>query len=259
MTLRKIFENPDVFNLLMEEIDNEMKQQNVAIQGRSIAAGSIISKRFKCMFSWNSSEAMAIDAWFQQRYGERLKIDFYIGKTVVKIKQDLYYVNLPLVYGSIKLDVFTWIKDATSDLLRSLSPEELDIIGNQIIDHYRAYNSMQRLPSKCVVDLKVAVEHLTNQNPQYGLSKWASLQAAEKTLKEDIKKRGGDPPKVHNLLALSKMAEELGLPAVDKAEINNAQCRADVRYDDVSISEDAYAAYYASVQICRHVAKNFLP
>lgn len=260
--LKSILQNSQAFEKLMQETDAELKAKNIPIQGRSLAAQSAITKKFKCSLSWESEEAKAINNWFVQTYGDRLKVNWDIGKTIVQIKGDVYSVKLPRVLGRVNVNVLEWIEKATPKLLRSLSEAELNAIGAQIFSHFDGYAKMERMPRENTTDLYTSVNHLINQHPQYGLSRWASLQASEKTLKDYIKKKGGTFPKGgkdgHDLSKLAMIAEQHGLPIVDKALIASVQCPASVRYSETpSSKQEAIDAYLASVRVCKHVAENY--
>lgn len=261
MSLHEFLQDTQKFNSLMEKIDNEMRTNNVPIQGRPLEGIAMISKKFRCSIIVGGPDGEQINSWFRRRYGDRLKVNWDIGSTVVEIKGDLYAVSLPQIFGTVKVNVLEWIRGITPNLLHALTPTELNQIGKHVFEHYESYSAISILPKECTPDLKIAVDQLMSQKPQYGLSRWASLQAVEKSLKAYIKAKGGIPPSggknAHNLSALSIMAEAAGLPAVDKTAINNAQCGAGIRYNDASTQADAYAAYCASIKICRHIACSF--
>lgn len=262
LSLINILQDSQAFEKLMQEIDAELKANDVPIQGRFLAGLTAITKKFKCGLSWESEEAQIINNWFVQTYGDKLKINWDVGKTIIQIKGDIYSVKLPRVFGQVKVNTLEWIEKATPKLLRSLSDAELNIIGNQIFSHFNAYTKMEKMPRENIIDLDTSVSHLINQNPQYGLSRWASLQASEKTLKDYIKKKGGVFPKGgkdgHDISKLTMIAEQHGLPAVSKTLISSVQCPASVRYSETpSSKQEAIDAYLASVSVCAHVAENY--
>lgn len=248
LSLINILQDSQAFEKLMQEIDAELKANDVPIRGRFLAALTAIAQKFKCSLSWESGEAQAINNWFVQTYGDKLKVDWGVGETIVQIKGDIYSVKLPRVFGQVKVNVLEWIEKATPKLLQSLSDIELNIIGNQIFSHFNAYSKMEKMPRENTIDLDASITHLVSQNPQYGLSRWASLQASEKTLKDYIKKKGGTFPKGgkdgHNLLKLATIAEQHGLSVLDKTLIASAQCPASVRYSETpSSKQEAIDAY----------------
>jgi hypothetical protein len=113
------------------------------------------------------------------------------------------------------------------------------------------------LPRELTVDLDTAVYYLISPIPECGLSKWSSLQAAEKTIKGFIRLKGETPPKTHILNTLLNQAERLCLPKLDSSLVNNVQCKPDVRYDEPVELSDAVNAYQSSVKICHQVALHY--
>ena len=262
LSLKNMHQNPHEFEKLMQEVDQKLKEEDIPIQGRSIAGLCAVAQKFKCDLSWESAEAKAINNWFVQTYGDKLKVNWDIAKTIVQIEGDIYSVKLPRIFGQRQVNVLEWIEQSTPKLLRSLSKTKLDAVGAQIFSHFKAYAKMEKMPRDNTTDLNTSVSHLISQHPQYGLSRWASLQASEKTLKDYIKKQGGTFPKGgkdgHNLSRLAMIAEQHGLPVVDKTLIASVQCPASVRYSETSSSKQAAIdAYLASVRVCAHVAENY--
>jgi hypothetical protein len=156
-------------------------------------------------------------------------------------------------------DPLTWI-DGTTSLVDSLSAEEQSRLRNHLVGVWRSFNDLSILPYEWFADMDTAVYHLTNLDCQYGLSRWASLQAAEKTLKGFIRVLGDKPPKTHDLQKLASLATHVGLSTsktfqgLDPGLIARAQCSPSVRYDDTVTREEAVDAHHASLEICRCLA-----
>ena len=108
----------------------------------------------------------------------------------------------------------------------------------------------------CVYELKTAIDKILDRNPKYGLSRWASLQAAEKAIKEFIRNKGKNAKRTHNLHDLIQDAKPLGSPDIDETLIAQVQCDAGVRYsEDPSTIRQAYKSYCAALEICNVVVK----
>jgi hypothetical protein len=259
-SLQEIINDNLQLDRLMEEIDNQLREDGVPIEARPLMAGLMISRRFNCSFSLDSPVGMAINTWFNERYGDRLKIDFKLGETVILIKGDPYKVGFPIAIGiNGEVNVLEWIKAATPALLYSLDEKELDDLAEVIIELYEMFNNINSLslPRELTVDLDIAVYCLMLPIPECGLSKWSSLQAAEKTIKGFIRLKGETPQKTHILNTLLNQAELLGLPKLDSSTVNNVQCKPDVRYDKPVELSDAVNAYHSAVKICHHVALHY--
>ena len=104
-------------------------------------------------------------------------------------------------------------------------------------------------------DLLQSAAHLTAHNPNYGFSRWASLQATEKLVKSFIAGKGQTPNKTHDLGILVTSAVSLGMPAPSPAHVQEIQCSANVRYSAASVGKfEALKAHYAALILCGDIA-----
>ena len=143
----------------MEEIDEEMRQSNIPIQTRQFAAVRALRGRLGVgmvllsdlpdeprpgVYEGRDLTKRVFD-WIEKRYGNRLKIYFGPGHTVIAIRGDAYRVILPLVIGKFKLvcdpnsvearqpnNALTRIKDLSPSFARCLTMQELALILDQI-------------------------------------------------------------------------------------------------------------------------------
>lgn len=227
--------------------------------------------------------------WFDQHYGERLKLNFSPGSTVVLVRNDPWMIRLPRFYGSWLITT----EDSPSDLpdnvpsiirrdgkpmtyncLRSLEdiPEtfrealtstERDQVKSQFSAALDAFNTLENMPSSELVsharaDIRAAVGHLEGHTRNHSLSKWSSLQAAEKILKAYIRSQGSVFPPVHVLEDLAVIAERCGLFTVDRNMLADIQCAPKVRYGEVAVPlHDAVQAHHQSLAVARHVGFGF--
>ena len=253
MNFSEIARDGRAFNALMESIDERMKQEGVGVPARSLDAMRRISEMFRCAIALSDPLAGRINDWFVARYGDRLGMDMSLGRTVVNKKGDPYLVRFPLIWGSRKVNPLTWIVGVTDSMWRALKEHELDALASRIISVYQQLVHFTALSKDSTLDLFIGVDLLTQQQPAYGLSRWASLQSAEKTLKEFIGQHGGTPPRTHKLAELACKAESLGLPTVDRAQLSDVQCSPGVRYDVPVTFQEALTAHYSAFAICSHV------
>jgi hypothetical protein len=108
---------------------------------------------------------------------------------------------------------------------------------------------------EAIGDIHVSVTHLFATPPQYGLSKWSSLQAVEKLLKAFIHQQGGQVERIHKLEKLSEAAESLRLPPVPRSLLDKIQCPAGVRYGEIDVTPiEAVDAHHAALAICSGIA-----
>ena len=307
-----VISSEEEFQALMEDIDREMINEDLGIPARPIEAGRKITGRYDVVLDAVPQErpilpgvftpdqiSLRIHDWMKQRYGERLKLPFTIGRVVIPLRGSLYTITCPVVYGSAKFvcdpgtfgqsrqtlgihsiptcNVLDLIDHFTADLARSLTSEEVVKIGLAHASAMGAYIALHavsdvRFVSEAFGDLDAAVSHLMEHKPQPGLSKWASLQAVEKLLKAYIVTKGGTEKRHHSLKDHAKDATELELPPVSDEYIKDVQCPAGVRYGQVAVSvKEACIAHFISLEVCevaaqsignalnRHVPKNPQP
>jgi hypothetical protein len=95
------------FDAVMTEIDEKLRQKSDRIPGREILAFAEYAAKFKVTFAHNHPTAVRIFKWFEDMYGDRLKMDWDFGRSVVLVKGDLckirgirFYGSLPLVCGA---------------------------------------------------------------------------------------------------------------------------------------------------------------
>jgi hypothetical protein len=150
--------------------------------------------------------------------------------------------------------VLNFIEDLTPSLRAGLSDEECYDIFQYFQLGMEALQSLQCIRNKkygreAIGDQKLAVTCLFSQLPQYGASRWHSLQLVEKTLKCYLVAHGQQPPKNHNIVGI---AEQASLAIHPKSLLDAVQCEPSVRYGEVDTSlSQAIAAHHSSLEICR--------
>jgi len=262
ITFKDIEEYSVHFIAYMEEIDLRLRQAKVPIHARPLSAFSEIAKDGMQMViggALPTLHADQINKWFQIRYGDRLLVDFDIGKAVVLIWGDPYVMRLPLIYGrwSGVVDVTRTYVGMTKELFASLPERDRTEMVNAFVWFYERYEKINNLPEKVTVNIDTTIQQMISQRPHYGESQWASLQTAEKTLKAFIKHRGARPSKIHILSDLLANAEELGLPSGFWPVLKMIQCKPSVRYEDGVTLDQAILAHHASIDLCAFVAEHF--
>jgi HEPN domain-containing protein len=109
-------------------------------------------------------------------------------------------------------------------------------------------------------DLRQSASQLTTHSPNYGFSRWASLQATEKVLKSFIAQQGKKFKKTHDLVELAAIAVSAGLPAFSPQLLDEIQCKAEVRYSAATVGKaEALQAHYAALVFCAQVAPRLKP
>ena len=290
----------DELNALMESIDCEMIAEGVSIPARPIVAGCKITARYDVVLDaappagpvlpgvfTPEQISRRIHQWMNGRYGQRLKVSFSIGRVVLPLRGSLYTIRCPVVFGKARFicdprrfgqtrnivagaavpicNILDLIDGFTADLARSLTAEEVVKIGLAHTSAMGAYVSLHAVSgvpfvNEALGDLDAAVNHLSGQKPQPGLSKWASFQAVEKMVKAFIvtKDNTADVKKLaHKLDELAATAANLGLPTMPDGYVQDVRCPAGVRYGEVAVSvEEAGLAHLISLEVCEVAAQS---
>ena len=85
---------------------------------------------------------------------------------------------------------------------------------------------------------------------QYGESKWASLQAAEKVMKAVIALRSARFSHTHELETLAQEIRQAGIQGDWTPFIEAIQCSPGIRYaEELCDQDDAIAAHHASLEL----------
>lgn len=289
--------NEEDFLQLMEEVDSFLRRDNVPIPYRQTRGALEISRRFGLRLKSIRDDkdpkegsyvgddlAIRIKRWFDNRYGERLKISFGPGRMVFSLRGDSWIFKFPKVYGQVflfchptvesfipkpnsgeipKYNILDSIIDLPLSLRRSLDSSELGGIWENFQIGFNALSKLQQfcrnnLVFTALADHEGSVHTLSQSAPSYGNAKWSSLQFTEKLLKGFIEESGHSFEKTHKLVALVDKAISLGLPNPDKSLIGFIQCEASVRYGSPAVSlEDALTAHRASLEMALQVGKGF--
>jgi hypothetical protein len=219
----------------MEDVDRRLREARTSIPSRPLLAFREIAKDgLTLAIGTSNPHANLIDAWFKRRYGDRLLLDFNIGKAVVLIRGDPYVMRLPLVYGKWDgvVDVTKTYVGMTKELFADLPERDRSEMVTAFVWFFERFGKINNLPRLVTANIDTAILQMTSQTSHYGESQWASLQSAEKTLKEFIKRRKGSPPRTHDLTKLLLQAERLGLPGGYWPVLATIQCDPAVRYDN---------------------------
>jgi len=274
---------------VLTEIDRELRESSPQVSGRELRGWSAFCKKFRLDMASYDPLAVRIHEWFKQQYGERLNMNLDFGDTVAEIRNDFYSIRLapfwgamivhcdPLLHGSdfgpnkkinagpIKSNLFNSVKGLTAIFIKSLTADEC----NNLLDAYaRGFLGFSRMKDargapyskEALDDLTQSASQLTSRSPNFGFSRWASLQAAEKILKSFIEVQGKTFRKNHDLNELATTASACGLPSLPPNLLTEIQCSANVRYSSSSVAKkEALRAHYAVLTLSAEVAPLLKP
>jgi hypothetical protein len=273
------------FDRLMQAIDREMQREKIPLPARPIEAHIRFSSVYSLYLMNRDPLCTKVNDWFDRWYGDRAKITMGLGTMGVILRGDVLRMEFPIGYGLNRiacsreltkerqpvvigtrenpptLNPLDFVAGLTQEYATTLTDQELEALFNQFvfgrIAFMRIYEIFERteLTKQGRADLLASSNHLFDSPPNYGLSKWASLQAAEKFIKDFIAMKGRTAPRSHNLKHLAMIAESHGLPKIPEYWLDDIECSAEVRYGGISVtSQEAIDAQYAALQVCEHIA-----
>ncbi|MGD8305534.1 MAG: hypothetical protein PVF17_02680 [Ignavibacteria bacterium] len=275
-------------------IDRELINENIPIPYRPLHAIQRYAKQYKCkIYIGNPNPdkdkedrydeyniGNTINEWFEKKYGDKLKTDFNIGCVGLLIAGDAYKLNIPLMFCGLveykngkevrlsripdhqlfSINIFNFIDDITPQVVRDMSDEEKKktyAIFNHAVQLSNLFNRKHlssELTKSAQVDIEKAIDYLIGPNCSTGLSRWSSLQATEKVIKNALSLKKVEFPKTHNLLELMEKLYLLGFPRSDNNLIKQVQCSPAVRYgEDNSTLAEAIKAHHISIFVCNRV------
>ena len=279
------------FAELMQVIDRELSDTGYDIPRRPLAAVAKVSDRFGMPLplakppqhaeralhdNWPVSQR--IRQWYDQRYGDRIKVDWTLGRVIVQIDRDLWSLRVPRIFGSAhfivsrtpigrtdptshqgpaRCNVVELIDNMTASRMQSLTDLELRTIFENAFLGIEAFSVLEASSGNDLVesargDFSVAATLLMSTPARYGESKWASLQAGEKIVKATIALSGSKFSHTHNLAKLARELNESGIHGDLTPFVVSIQCSAGIRYGEEPCSQDeAVAAHHASLGLVK--------
>ena len=225
-----------------------------------------------------------IQDWFEKRYGDRLSVQMGVGTGAIFIKSDPWKVIYPLIFGTVyficdpnlakyknlpsftangphTINIFNLILNFPQKLAESLARNEAQKIKQTFLaglDALSYLDQIKKMPlaKEAKADFEAAVMHIFSEPPNFGLSKWASLQFSEKLLKAYLFAKNKKYPLNHKLAQLRELSIINGLFSFPENLVNNIQCPAGVRYGEVPVTlSESINAHYSSLGVCYFTAK----
>lgn len=220
-----------------------------------------------------SEGSKPLDAGFP-RYGDRAKYPVRLGRLPALIHGDLVVLEMIPRLGkpdpkAAATPAFDWAVNAGPNFYATLHEPDKEQIRDLLDMGWVCFSELcpfvaDRVLSKPATDdLDIALDELARPDgPRLGLSKWASQQTAEKSLKEFVRRIGHrDPGRDHKIRPLHDLAVAAGLPSLAGVRLPEgdlldlAECKPGARYEGMLLSlQDAVGAYYAALTISWAVA-----
>jgi hypothetical protein len=194
---------------------------------------------------------------------------------VLSIEEDLYLLRVPRILASAHFFVSRQLTKRDSNftrgpapcnvlnLIESLTPAKIVALSDDTLDeilrrflfgleaHYLLEaTASHKLIQSARADVQSAVNNLLDQANRFGESKWASLQAAEKTIKAAIDLNGGKFSFSHNLGLLFQELERSGIVLQAQPFIDEIQCQPSIRYGETTCTrQEAVDAHQSSLRL----------
>ncbi|MGH9941168.1 MAG: HEPN domain-containing protein [Pyrinomonadaceae bacterium] len=275
-------------NQVLEAIDKELRDEGVPVTARQLKGWLKFSSRFGLGLKMSDPLSQKVMDWFEVRYGDKLKIDYATGEIAVMIRGDLFKMRVPTMYGTVQVicdprfwmdklgmqiavnengplpvvNVLNCIDELTESYALTFTLDEqreLFQIFQFANEASQAIDKPSGAPfiNEAKGDIQASIAHLFEERPQFGLSKWASLQAVEKFIKAFLSKMGVTPPFTHDLQRLAIMAASHGLAQLAPADLGKIQCSAEVRYGRIVVSaQEAIEAHHTALKVCSEIARS---
>ena len=279
------------FEALMAEIDATLAAAGKEIPSRPLLAVREVSLRYEISIPLSGDSAglpedlkkhaplsEAIRKWYDDHYGERLKEDPCPGRSVLVIDDDLYVIRIPRIFGGAQFVISRHYLPPPGigrklancnvvQLVEGMTPAKALRLSNDALTEI-AQAFERALPASYILestqhelmyfargDVVTAVNNLMDRSGRFGESKWASLQAAEKTLKAAIVLEGARFRHTHNLALLFQKLEELGIAIAYDEFVTAIQCDPKIRYGAESCTRaQALKAHQSSLDLVNALA-----
>ncbi len=257
---------------LLKEIDEKLRQEGVDIPWRPFHAWGRVCRRLGVSLDADHPISEEIQNWFAEVYGDRLKAPTLLGRIPIEMRGDIHVISMSpkieLTKDGTAKPSFDWGLDGGPKLFETLGETEkreihdLLQMGWGVFSELAPYVSERALPMEATADLEVSLEQLTRKDgASLGLSKWASLQTAEKSLKAYLNSKGQAPPRTHSIQRLHALAVAQDFPdlqGIRMAEgvlLELIECSAGVRYGDEPVTRrEAIGAHYSALMIATTAA-----
>jgi HEPN domain-containing protein len=132
----------------MPLIDKELADERVPIHARSFHAFPMLAPNYNGpLLGYGISRSLykeyegpnlleRTNAWYKEQYGARFNAPTDRGKVPVLLRQEIYLIRIPLVYGSPEIQILPLVNGLTPAMATSLSNNELDEIQERFIEGY---------------------------------------------------------------------------------------------------------------------------
>lgn len=213
----------------LESLDSQLADDGIQIPSRPNEALHRISIEVSETVAFTrGSFAKAVNDWYQNRYGDKLRLDNILGSSVVLIAGAPYRVDFPLGYAAATVNPLKLIASATPALFRSMSEDQITEIANLIGAHYQHAIQSGAFQAGAAHHL-AAVDSIVRSPQNLDRSKLEAMLSVEEALNEYIVRRAGTINTVRELETLEKQAVALGMDPLLAGLLDDVQGSSGVR------------------------------
>lgn len=274
------------FNAMMMALDQHLAVKGLRPAQRAFNATRLISMAFK--FSapilggrgprgepFGPTDLMArVFEWYDATFGERNKIEFSPGSTVMVLRGTYWRIRMPFIQGSFDvvisrnlqfgavdgvasntpepINALQSVEDLTQAYANSLTDEELIYIFNEVAGGYHAVMALESLRGHALFDqargdYRHSVEALLAGH-HLSKARWDNAQCAEKVLKGLLSRAGHSYPTKgasgHDILELGRLVNKnLGVN-IPEGCLRSIHCPTIVRYGEMNVDQnEAYTSH----------------
>ena len=208
----------------IERVNQDLAQAGVPIHARAFAAFRVIARGYEgpVLGAGVDPEAyppfvgpnlfQRVCDWYDARFASRMNIPSDRGMVPVMIRDDVYLIRIPLVFGQPRVSILPLVQGLTERLAASLSPEEQGAIKKAFEDGFaltyeiedlrtsidEGGHAVSREPTRLMLENAVgdrdrAVRCLTGGLPDTNGACFNTQQHAEKMLKAFLLAKGAYP------------------------------------------------------------------
>lgn len=224
-----------------------------------------------------------IEKWYSIRYGEKTYINADVGEIPIIIRNEIYSIRIPIVFGAPQINVFKLIDKMTENMIASLKRDEINLIYrafelganfyfaldwqiNEVAKEVQERITIQsrQFLNRGIEDIKSAISIINLKPEDVQNCCFHTQQAVEKFLKgyltafvqidEIILKKSIG----HDFKSLvKKVSEELPMIIDKQEDIDKVDFPMDVRYKyfDISI-ENGIESIYSCIRICYFILQS---
>lgn len=251
-------------------------QATIAILNAHQVSGPLFHPRGSRSFHFPVTAANLCDhvgAWYERRYGNRLKIDPSPGRFPLFINGGAYQCRLPLLVGEFMLvaakgrfvdksivNAVDHISDLTEEVRARLTGQQENEIQVMFFICLEVARELQRQRASTFLksagtDSRLSCDLLCGYNANASLSAWHSLQFAEKVLKHYIA-RTTKPSFTHDIHKLVRQARAYGYLPDSTLNLELFNFGASVRYNPEQIDvENAISINHESWRLAFNVLR----